>query len=60
MRNDAKRGWDERVGLQLVMQGYVLAAVVSTSGWDVLMLITLFLIGLVTLREVVVRVAAWF
>jgi len=41
----------------LVVQGYVVAAVVSTSGWDVLLMVTLFLLGIVTLREVVGRVS---
>ncbi|HMD98593.1 MAG TPA: hypothetical protein VKM93_14820 [Terriglobia bacterium] len=57
MHRDAKRGRSDRVGLQLVVQGYVVAAVVSTSGWDVLLMVTLFLLGIVTLREVVGRVS---
>ena len=50
---DAKRGWGERVSLQIVMQGYLVVAVTSTSGWDVLLMVTLLLLGIVTLREVV-------
>jgi len=41
-----------RLGLQLVLQGYAVAAVVSTSGWDVLLLITFSLLGVVALREI--------
>jgi hypothetical protein len=60
MYKDAKRGWGDRVGLQLVMQGYLVAAMISTSGWDVLLMVTLFLVGIVTLRGVVGRVSALF
>ncbi len=57
MHKDAKRGWSDMVGLQLVMQGYVVAAMISTSGWDVLLMVTLFLLGIITLREVVGRLS---
>jgi len=60
MYKDAKHGRNERVGLQLAMQGYMVAAVISTSGWDVLLVVTLFLLGIVTLRQVAGRVTTLF
>jgi len=57
---DVKRGWGDRVSLQLVMRGYLVVAMTSTSGWDVLLIVTLFLLGIVALREVVGRVTASF
>jgi len=60
MHNGEKRGWVERVALQLVIPGYVVAAMISTSGWDVLLMVTLFLLGIVTVREAVGRVTALF
>ena len=60
MYKDTKRGWGDRDSIQLVMQGYVIVAMVSTSGWDVLMIMTAFLFGIVMLRGMVVRVTALF
>jgi hypothetical protein len=59
MAKGAKRGWVERVGIQLVIQGYLVLALTSTSGWDVLLMITFLLLGIVALRGVW-RVTALF
>jgi hypothetical protein len=60
MYKGARGGWGNKVGLQLVMQGYLVAAMISTSGWDVLLMVTLFLLGIVTLRAVAGRVTTLF
>ncbi len=60
MGKDRKRGSAERSSIELVMQGYVVVAMISTSGWDVLLMATIFLLGIVTVRETVGRVTALF
>jgi len=56
MDKDRKRGTAERASIELVMQGYVVVAMISTSGWDVLLMATFFLLGIVALREMAGRV----
>jgi len=56
MGKDRKRGSAERSSIELVMQGYVVVAMISTSGWDVLLMATIFLLGIVTVRETVGRI----
>jgi len=60
MFNHAKDRWKRRADVELVMQGYVIVAILSTSGWDALMLTTLLLLGILTVREIAIRVAAIF
>jgi hypothetical protein len=52
MRNSTGAERGERSNVELVMQGYVVAAVISTSGLDVLLMVTLFFLGFATLRGV--------
>ena len=58
MYRNTKNERGERASLKLAMQGYAVAAVVSTTGWDALLLITFLLLGILTLRGVLGRVAA--
>jgi hypothetical protein len=56
MNKNTKRGPHSTLNLELVMQSYVIVCVFSTSGLDVLLMITLFLLGALSLRQLITAI----
>ena len=56
MNKRHKLGAHPAFNLEFVFETYLIVCVVSTSGLDVLLMVTLFLLGLMTLRHLITGV----